>query len=125
MKILTKEQILIIHRELIEVFGGKDGLIDEGLLDSALSSPFQTFGGQPLFISIQQKAARMCFGLLKNHPFVDGNKRIGVHTMLVLLSMNGIEVISPQKDLYEIILKVAASEASYDDLLSWVIKHTG
>jgi len=123
MKKLTKEQILAMHRELIEVSGSDDGIRDEGLLESALAAPFATFDGKPMLPTIQQRAARLGFGLIKNHPFVDGNKRIGVHAMLVILVMNGIELEYTQKELYEIILKVAASEASFEELLSWVLDH--
>ncbi|MCL2035481.1 MAG: type II toxin-antitoxin system death-on-curing family toxin [Oscillospiraceae bacterium] len=123
MKMLTKEQILAMHRELIEVSGSDGGLRDEGLLDSALAAPFQTFDGKPMLPTVQQRAARLGFGLIMNHPFVDGNKRIGVHVMLVMLAMNGIELQYTQKELYEIILKVAASEASFEELLNWVLDH--
>ena len=77
-----------MHRELIAAHGGSDGIRDEGLLDSALKAPFQTFAGQPLIPSIQQKAARLCYGLVMNHPFVDGNKRAGAHIMLTFLAIN-------------------------------------
>jgi len=123
MKRLSKEQILALHRELILRFGGQDGLRDEGLLESALASPFQAFDGQPAFVTVQQKAARLGFGLISNHPFIDGNKRIGAHVMLVVLAMNGIELSYTQKELYETILQVAGGEASYETLLSWILDH--
>lgn len=88
---LSKPQILLLHDQLLEATGGSSGLRDEGMLDSALNAPFQTFGGEDVYPSIQQKAARLCFGLVKNHSFVDGNKRIGAHAMLVFLVLNGIE----------------------------------
>ena len=69
---LTKSQVLLIHDQLIAETGGSSGLRDEGMLDSALSAPFQTFGGEDVYPSLQQKAARLCFGLVKNHPFVGG-----------------------------------------------------
>lgn len=77
MKRLTKEQVLLLHSQLIQEFGGSDGLREEGLLESALASPFQSFGGEDLYPSIQAKAAQLGYGLIKNHPFLDGNKRIG------------------------------------------------
>lgn len=83
---LTKSQILLLHEQLITETGGSSGLRDEGMLDSALNAPFQTFGKEDMYPSLQQKAARLCFGLVKNHPFVDGNKRIGAHAMLVFLA---------------------------------------
>lgn len=123
MRKLTKEQILMLHHELIEAHGGSDGLRDEGLLDSALAAPFQTFEGQPMLPTVQQKAARLGFGLIMNHPFMDGNKRTGTHVMLIVLALNGIELEYTQKELYEIILQVASGEASFDELLSWILDH--
>ncbi len=67
----------MLHRELIRETGGVDGLLDADLLDSALSAPFQSFGGTDAFPPIQQKGARLGYGLIQNHAFVDGNKRIG------------------------------------------------
>jgi death-on-curing protein len=123
MKKLTKTQVLLLHQALIEAHGGSAGIRDEGLLDSALETPFQTFGGQYLLPTVQQKAVRLGFGLIMNHPFVDGNKRIGTHVMLTLLAMNGIELKYTQNELYEIILDVAADKTSYDEFLSWVQNH--
>ena len=99
MKRLSKEQILMLHSQLIEEYGGSDGVRDYNLLDSALENPFQSFGGEELYPSIQAKAARLCYGLVKNHAMVDGNKRIGVHAMLVFLSINGYELEYTQKEL--------------------------
>ena len=95
---LTKEQILTLHSELIKMTGGSDGIRDIGLLESALETPFQSYGGEELYPSIQAKAARLCYGLVKNHAMVDGNKRIGVHAMLVFLSVNGYELEYTQKE---------------------------
>ena len=80
MIVLSKSQIRLLHTQLIEQTGGTDGVRDDGLLDSALCAPFQSFDGIDVFPSIQQKAARLGFGLIKNHPFVDGNKRIGAQS---------------------------------------------
>ena len=77
MIVLSKEQIIALHDALIAETGGDTGLRDEGLLESTLNAPFQSFGNVEPFPSIQQKAARLGYGLIKNHPFVDGNKRIG------------------------------------------------
>ena len=123
MRRLTKEQIFILHRELITAYGGSEGLRDEGLLESALAAPFQTFGGQSVLPTVQQKAVRLGYGLIMNHPFVDGNKRIGAHVMLTTLAVNGIELEYTQKELYEIILQVASSEISCEELLIWVLDH--
>ncbi len=120
MKRLSKEQILLLHAQLIEEFGGIDGVRDYNLLDSALEIPFQSFAGEDLYPTIQAKAARLGFGLIKNHCMLDGNKRIGAHAMLVFLAINGIEMKYTQKELYETVLAVAASNLEYDELLQWV-----
>ena len=120
---LSKSQILLIHDQLISETGGSSGLRDEGMLDSALNAPFQTFGGEDVYPSLQKKAARLCFGLVKNHPFVDGNKRIGAHAMLVFLALNGIELQHTQSELSDVILQLAAGEIEATDLLRWILAH--
>ena len=123
MKRLTQKQILMMHKQLVEQTGGIDKVLDYGLLDSALEMPFQTFDGKELYPTIQEKGARLGFGLIKNHCMEDGNKRIGTHSMLVFLALNGIELQYTQKELYEIILDIAASKKEYEDLLQWVMDH--
>ena len=123
MKTLSKRQILLLHRQLIEQTGGSDGIRDEGLLDSAMAAPFQSFDNADAYPSLQQKAARLCFGLVKNHPFIDGNKRIGAHAMLVFLAVNGVELTYTQTQLSDIILQGAADEKDYPDLLDWLLCH--
>lgn len=93
------------------------------MLESALNIPFQTFGGEDLYPSLQQKAARLCFGLVKSHPFVDGNKRIGAHAMLVFLVLNGVELQHSQEELSDIILQATAGEIGTEDLLNWILLH--
>lgn len=123
MKTLSKRQVLLLHEQLVAETGGSAGVRDEGLLESALSAPFQGFGGVDAYPSIQQKAARLGYGLVKNHPFVDGNKRIGAHAMLVFLALNGIELEYTQRELADIILQVAANKADYDTLFHWLVFH--
>lgn len=123
MIVLSKEQILFMHKQLIDETGGLDGVRDEALLDSAINAPFQKFDGKDLFPTVQQKAARLCFGIIKNHAFIDGNKRIGTHTMLVFLALNGIEIDYTQKELYQIILDLASGKLELDSLTHWIIEH--
>ena len=120
---LSKSQVLLIHNQLIAETGGSPGLRDEGMLDSALNAPFQSFSGEDVYPSLQQKAARLCFGLVKNHPFVDGNKRIGAHAMLVFLALNGVELQHSQEELSDIILMLAAGEIAAEELLRWILSH--
>lgn len=123
MKRLAKTQVLMLHRELIQETGGADGLLDESLLDSALNAPFQSFGGVDAFPSIQQKGARLGYGLIQNHAFVDGNKRIGAHVMLVFLALNGIKLDYTQDELSDMVLAVAAGKLSFDEMTKWVMDH--
>lgn len=98
-------------------------LIDEGLLDSALNAPFQGFGDTDTFPSIQQKGARLGYGFICNHAFVDGNKRIGAHALLVFLSINGIELEYTQRELSDMVLNVASGTLQFEDMVKWIIKH--
>lgn len=123
MKKLSKQQILMLHNALIRETGGSDGIRDEGLLDSALNAPFQSFGNTEMFPSIQQKAARLGYGLISNHAFVDGNKRIGTHAMLVFLALNGIDLDYTQAELSETVLQVAAGTLSFEDMVKWILDH--
>ncbi len=120
---MTKEQILLLHTQLLEATGGSDGIRDVGLLESALESPFQAYGGEELYPSIQAKAARLCYGLVKNHAMIDGNKRVGCHAMLVFLALNGYEIEYTQKELSDLILDVAAGKKQYEDILQWLLIH--
>ena len=107
MKRLSKEQILLLHSQLIHQTGGTAGVRDFNLLESAIETPFQVFGGEELYPTIQAKGTRLGYGLIKNHCMLDGNKRIGTHAMLVFFALNGIELQYTQKELYERVLSVA------------------
>ena len=94
-----------------------------GLLESALEACYATFDGQELFPTKEEKAARLCAGLVSNHAFVDGNKRIGVYVLLTFLEVNGIRLNVTDEELIEIGLSLAQGTMKYDDLLSWIKKH--
>lgn len=123
MNILTKQQILLLHTQLIRQSGGIDGVRDEGMLDSAISQPLQTFDNMELYPDIVDKAVRLGYGLITNHPFVDGNKRIGTHAMLVTLDINGIELQYQDEDMIQLILKIASGKADDRVLRTWVLAH--
>lgn len=120
---ITKEQAALLHSHLISETGGTDGIRDERLLESAVAAPFQAFGDFETFPSVLQKAARLGYGLIKNHAFIDGNKRIGVHCMLVFLALNGVELDYTQDELSDTVIRVAASELNFEDFLQWIIEH--
>ena len=123
MRILTKKQIISLQEDLIQTSGGIIGIRDEGLLESAVQMPFQSFENIDLYPSIQQKAARLAFGLVKNHAFLDGNKRIGAHAMLIFLIINDIELNYTQKELADVFLGLADGSVSEKDLLNWILSH--
>ena len=120
MIILSREQILLMHQRLIERYGGIHGVRDEALLDSALNAPFQSFGGYEFFPTVIDKAVRLCVGLVQDHPFNDGNKRIGAMALLTMLDLNRIELHTSSDELSYIILQYAAGSVDDGFLLQWV-----
>ena len=125
MKRLSKEQILMPHSQPIEQTGGTTGVRDFNLLESAIETPFQAFGGEKLYPTIQAKGARLGYGLIKNHCMLDGKKRLGTHAMLVFFALNGIELRYTQNELYEMVLSVADGSLEYEAMLRWVLEHQG
>lgn len=121
---LTREQIILLHNVIYERYGGDHGVLNEGMLDSALQAPFQTFGGEELIPDTKEKIVRLSFGLIKNHAFRDGNKRIGALVLLTLLELNGYPVKATNAEFSDIIIGVAASDKDEKDLLEWVEFHS-
>lgn len=121
---LNKNQLLILHERLIKQFGGVFGIRDESLLDSAIKTPFQTFGGEDLYPTLINKAARLCYGLVKNHPFFDGNKRIAAHAMEIFLTVNSVKLNCANAELIKIIFGVADNSVTYEECLNWLEVHT-
>ncbi|MEA4804867.1 type II toxin-antitoxin system death-on-curing family toxin [Acetobacterium wieringae] len=123
MKRLSCQQVLRLHTMLINETGGSDGLRDEGLLDSALNAPFQSFGGEDLYKTVPAKAARLGFSLINNHAFIDGNKRIGILVMLTFLEMNGFLPDCTDDELIQLGIGLAAGHIDDRQLLDWIIDH--
>lgn len=121
---ITEDQALAVHAKMIEVTGGMDGVRDRGLLDSALNVPFQTFDGNELYPSVLMKSAAMCRGIISDHPFADGNKRTGIHLMLIFLKLNGIDLSYTQKELIDLGFSIADGSCGYDEILEWLIDHS-
>ena len=117
---LTKEELLLMHEQIIRRYGGTYGVRDEGLLDSAMHAPFQGFGEQEFYPTVVQKAVRLCFGLVMDHPFHDGNKRIGALALLTTLDLNHLTLHTTSAEFSEIILLLAAGAVSDEALLQWV-----
>lgn len=109
-RFITKKQVVILHKILIEQYGGSHGIRDEGLLDSALEMPRSGFGSEYFHKSIFDKASAYLFHLVKNHPFIDGNKRIGFACADTFLIANGYSLKKEnQKEIYDLVMSVASN----------------
>lgn len=117
---VSREDALAIHARSIARYGGIDGLRDEGLLDSALAQPRQTFDGAELYPTLAEKAARYAYGIISNHPFADGNKRTGAAVLAVFLRANGVRFKPRLHDMQQVIMSVADGTMDYDELVAWI-----
>jgi death-on-curing protein len=122
-RFLTFAEVLELHQSVLERWGGAGGIRDINALESALAQPRQSFGGTDLYPDIASKAAALCFSLVLNHPFIDGNKRIGHAAMEVFLMVNGQELRALVDDQERTILDLAAGQLSRDAFLEWVKQH--
>ncbi|MEQ1885464.1 MAG: type II toxin-antitoxin system death-on-curing family toxin [Bryobacteraceae bacterium] len=113
---LTLDEVLEIHQEQIERYGGSHGLRDAGALASAVATPQATFGGQLLHASIPAMAAAYLFHLCQNHPFIDGNKRAGANAAITFLLINGWEPTFEEEELVQLVLSVASGQLAKPEL---------
>jgi death-on-curing protein len=120
---LSLAEVLKLHDLIISETGGSHGLRDLGLLESALGQPQQTFGGDDLYPSLVAKAAALGFSLIKNHPFVDGNKRVGHAAVEAMLMLNGFELSASVDDSEAEILAVAAGSHTREQWQNWLERH--
>jgi death-on-curing protein len=123
MRYLTLNELLQLHRHLIEQSGGSAGIHSMGALESALAQPHMTFGGEDLYPTIVEKAAALGFSLISNHPFVDGNKRAGHAAMEVFLVLNGYEIDTSVDEQEQIILQLAAGKLERTAFTEWLRIH--
>lgn len=121
---LTFEQVLAIHDDQIELYGGSHGIRELTLFESAIMRPQTTFGGKDLYLSIFEKASVLMHSLIMNHPFIDGNKRTGTVSTLAFLEINGIRIIVGQKELTNISLKIESKNINIKEIASWLKKHS-
>lgn len=123
MNKIEKDKILLLHQLLIEETGGEPNIRDINLLDASIEQIYQTFDGNELYKTKEEKAARLGFALVSNHAFVDGNKRIGMCAMLTFLESNGIKTNFTNQEVTDIGMKLANSTMTYEELLKEIIKH--
>ena len=122
MIILTVDEIIAIHKKIAT--GGSYALRDRGLLESAVYAIQASFGDEEIYPTIIEKSARLAYGLITNHAFVDGNKRIGVFAMLMTLRLNNVKIRYTQYELTALGFGVASGELSYENILAWITDHT-
>ena len=124
MHFLTLIEVLELHRKVIKQSGGAFGIRDIGLLESAIVQPRMTFGGEDLYPSLLEKAAALGFSIIMNHPFVDGNKRIGHAAMETFLVMNGMEIHTSVDEQERVVLTIAAGELGREAFVEWLQQTT-
>ena len=123
MRLLTLGDVVELHRRLIEQSGGATGIRDLSLLESALAQPGATFDGVDLHATLVDKTAALGFALVANHPFIDGNKRVGHAAMEVMLVLNGYEIDAPVDEQERLVLDVASGIIRRDALTRWLAAH--
>ena len=123
MRYLTLAEVVELHRRLLEATGGAAGIRDLGALESAIAQPRITFCGVDLYPTLEEKAAALCFSLVENHPFLDGNKRVGHAAMETFLVLNGAELDAPLADQERLMLELAAGRLNRDQLAAWLCQH--
>ncbi len=123
MRYLTLNEVLELYLQIMEQSGGAVGVRDLNALESALAQPRMTFGGRELYPTIVEKAAALGFSFIKNHPFVDGNKRTGHAVMETFLVLNGYEVQASVEELEQVILQAAAGEMTREAFTKWLRQH--
>jgi len=121
---ISEKEALEIHAILIERFGGSDGIRDKELLDSALNRPYQTFDGQELYPSPIDKAAAILESIVKNHPFVDGNKRTGYVLARLFMMNNQLIIDADHEQKYQLVISISKGELSFDQIREWLEKNS-
>ena len=120
---LQLEDILALHPLVSEKSGGGIGLRDRGLLESAILSADASFGGIEIYPTVEEKAARLAYAIISNHPFLDGNKRMGILCLLLILRLNHVSLSYTQDELAHLGLSVAAGTLDYEEILAWIRNH--
>ena len=120
MRYLTLSEVLLLHDRALATSGGSAGLRDLARIESAVAQPKATFDGGELYLSVAEKAATLAFSLIQGHGFVDGNKRVGHAAMEGFLVLNGVEITADVDEQERVVLAVASSEMSREELATWL-----
>ena len=121
---ISEKEAIEIHSILIERFGGSNGVRDSELLDSAINRPYQTFDGKDLYSTATDKAAAILESIVKNHPFIDGNKRTGYVLARLLLMNEGLDIITNQEEKYQFVISISTGVLSFDEIKEWLDKNS-
>jgi len=120
---LDTEDVLSLHKKMCRATGGISGIRDIGTLESAIFHAYASFEGNDLYPTIERKVARQVYGIIRNHPFIDGNKRIGIFVMLILLELNNIKLKFTQSELVRLGISIAEGKAQPQYIEKWIIRH--
>jgi death-on-curing protein len=120
---LSFAEVLELHQLILARWGGAQGVRDIPALESSVAQPRMTFEGRDLYPDLASKAAALCFSLVRNHPFVDGNKRVGHAAMEVFLLLNGYELNAAVDQQEHLMLKLAAGNLTQEELTNWMSQH--
>jgi len=124
VKIISLRQVLLLHEYMVRKYGGSSGVRDLNMLKSAVHRPFATFAGQDLYQNIYLKSGALIQSIVKNHPFLDGNKRTAFSASFIFLKNNGILITASQNKVVSLMVDVANKNLSVDEISSWLKKHT-
>ena len=117
------QEVLVIHDTLIVQFGGSNGIRDYNLLVSAINRPFTGTGDTEFYPTMHEKAAALIESIVKNHPFVDGNKRTGYVMMRLFLLNNGFDIQASQDEKYTFVIRIASGSLTIEHITSWILEH--
>lgn len=123
MRYLSLAEVTELHRLVIETSGGSHGIRDLGALESALAQRRMSFGGEDLYPTVVEKAAALGFSLVQNHPFLDGNKRVGHAAVETFLVLNGFEIAAATDEQEQLMLALAAGDLDRSSFLDWLRDH--
>lgn len=123
-RFLRVDEVIELHRQGIALYGGEPGLRDRGLLESAVLAPQQTFGGEYLYPSLPEMAAAYWLGLVMNHVFVDGNKRLGLRAADVFLALNGLDLTLTEAEAVDLTLRITVHQIGREELVARIEQNT-
>lgn len=121
---ISKEEVFLIHNEVVKLHGGANGIRDIGGLESAIARPYQTFGEEDLYPTCFEKAEAIGESIIMNHPFIDGNKRTGYVLMEVLLRIEGIRIIADDDQVYTFVINISTGELKFEQIVEWLKQNT-